>query len=59
MRQVKMDNSIKAWAFGSAQYVRAAVNNVKSYLEKKGKCLAKKAKTLLSSGYRPCYKKYN
>ena len=53
MRQVEMSNGAKAWAFGSAQYVKAAVENVKSYLSKKGKNLPKKARTPLSSGYRP------
>jgi hypothetical protein len=53
VRHVELANGAKAWAFGSAQYVKAAVSNVKEYLAKKGKSLPAKAKTPLSSGYRP------
>ena len=28
MRQVELDNGVKAWDFGSSQYVQAAVKNV-------------------------------
>ena len=33
VRQVELDNGAKAWAFSPSQYVQAAVNNVKSFLE--------------------------
>ena len=53
MRQVTMENSQECWAFGSTQYVRAAVDNVKEYLSNKGKKLAAKALTPLKSNYWP------
>ena len=37
MRQVTLDNVVKAWDFGSSQQVKAAVNNVKQHLKKQGK----------------------
>ncbi len=42
-----------AWAFGSCQYVQAAVKNVEDCLTSKGEKLPYKAPTPLSSGYRP------
>ena len=48
-----LDNGVKAWAFGSAQYVKAAVKNVEEHLQKKGKVLPARAKSPLSNGYRP------
>ena len=48
-----MANSQKCWAFGLTQYVRAAVDNVEEYIGTKGQKLQPKAKTLLSSKYRP------
>ena len=53
IRKVTMANSQKCWAFGSTQYVRAAVDNVEEYLDKKGQKLPAKALTPLSSKYRP------
>lgn len=53
MWQVMMPNGVKCWIFGSAQYVKAAVSNVKDYLAKKGKSFLARAKTSLSNGYRP------
>ena len=53
MRQVKLENGIKCWAFGSTQYCKAAVDNVEEYLKAKGETLQAKAPTPLSSGYRP------
>ena len=53
MRLTELPNGVKAWAFGSAQYVKAAVSNVKEYLSKQGKSLPTKVKTPLSNGYRP------
>ena len=54
VRQVELDNGSKAWAFGSSQYVRAAVKNVESYLEKQDKWkMPKKAETPMTTSYRP------
>ena len=50
MRQVQLENGVHAWTFGSAQYVRATVTNVKEYLAKRGKVLPR-AKTPLPNGY--------
>ena len=36
VREVLLDNGVKAWAFGSSQYVQAAVKNVEEYLERQG-----------------------
>ena len=51
--QVAMENRQECWAFGSTYYVRAAVDNVKEYLSNKGKKLAVKSLTPLTSNYRP------
>ena len=48
-----MKNSQECWAFGSTQYVIAAVNNVEEYLIKKGEKLAVEALTPLKINYRP------
>ena len=53
LREVQLENGQNAWAFGSKQYVEAAVKNVEDYLRARGKCLAAKAVTPLSHGYRP------
>ena len=55
MRKVKLDNGNECWAFGSSQYVQAAVKNVESYLQKKGQVLpsGRKCKNVLPQGYRP------
>ena len=53
LRQVTMANSQKCWAFGSTQYVRAAVDNVEEYIGTKGQKLQPKATTPLSSNYCP------
>ena len=45
MRQVTLNNGVKAWDFGSSQYVQAAVKNVEDYLKKQGK------KTLPTKGH--------
>ena len=37
IRQVTLDNGVKAWAFGSSQYVKYAVKNLEEYLKKQGK----------------------
>ncbi len=53
LREVTLDNGTTTWAFGSFQYVQAAVKNVEEYLALKGEKLPYKAPTPLSSGYRP------
>jgi hypothetical protein len=53
LRKVVLDNGAKAWAFGSAQYVRASVNNVKEYLAKKGMEPLRGQKAPFMSKYRP------
>ncbi len=53
LRLVTLDNGVKAWAFGSCQYVQSAVKNVEEHLAKIGEKLPYKAPTPLSSGYRP------
>lgn len=53
LREVEMENGQKCWAFGSAQYVKAAVDNVESYLQKRGGKLQPRTPTPLSSNYRP------
>ena len=56
VRKVQLENGVYAWAFGSSQYVQAAVKNVKTWLEKEESKRWKmplKARTPLKSGYRP------
>jgi hypothetical protein len=53
MRQVVLENGTKAWAFGSSQYVQAAVRNIETELKAKGLILPTRADTPLSSNYRP------
>ena len=53
LREVTLENGIKAWAFGSSQYVQSAVQNVEDHLAKSGEKLPYKAPTPLSSGYCP------
>jgi hypothetical protein len=53
---VELDNGVKAWAFSSSQYVRAAVQNVEDYIAKdktKRWKLSNKAETPLCTSYRP------
>ena len=53
LREVLLANGAKAWAFGSKQYVEAAVQNVESYLEKQSRYkLPKKAETPMQTSYR-------
>jgi hypothetical protein len=51
--EVTLVNGTKAWAFGSCQYVQAAVRNVEDHLAKTGEKLPYKAPTPLSSKYCP------
>ena len=53
LREVVLESGEKAWAFGSSQYVQAAVKNVEQYLEKSGKSLKPKAIDVLPKDYRP------
>jgi hypothetical protein len=53
---VELDNGVKAWAFTSSQYVRAAVQNVEDFIakdENKRWKLPNKAETPLCTAYRP------
>ena len=34
LRLVELDNGVKAWAYSSSQYVRAAVQNVEDFIAK-------------------------
>jgi len=52
-REVELDNGTNCWAFGSSQYVQAAVENMKAWLAKSGRQLPKKAEAPFKSGYRP------
>ena len=56
VRQVELENGVKAWAVGSSQYVNAAVKNVETYLneqEVKRYKLPAKAETPIKTSYRP------
>jgi hypothetical protein len=59
VRKVQLENGVECWAFGSSQYVRAAVNNVETYLAKQLKLghskwkLPAKAETPMQTSYRP------
>ena len=55
MRKVTMVNGAQAWAFGSSQYVQAAVKNVEDHLKTSSKSLphGRSCETPLSSNYRP------
>ena len=53
MRKVTLDNGVEAWSFGSSQYVKAAVDNVESYLKERGEKLVNRAKAPFTSNYRP------
>jgi hypothetical protein len=53
LRLVTLGNGVKAWVFGSCQYVQSAVKNVEEHLAKIREKLPYKAPTPLSSGYRP------
>ena len=53
MRKVMMENGANAWAFGSLQYVQAAMNNVEEYLKKQNLKLSPNAKAPFTSNYQP------
>lgn len=53
LRKVQLANGVHAWAFGSSQYVQAAVQNVETYLRDRHLQLPPKALSPLPTGYRP------
>jgi hypothetical protein len=53
MNKVTLDNGVEAWSFSSSQYVKAAVDNVESYLKERGEKLVNRAKSPFTSNYRP------
>ena len=53
LRKVVLEDGTNAWAFGSSQYVRASVDNVKEYLLKKGLDKLHGRKAPFRSKYRP------
>jgi hypothetical protein len=54
MRQVVMENGVKAWSFSSSQYVQEAVNNVYKYLmERNKKFPSKSPGAAIKNEYRP------
>ncbi len=53
LRKIALGNGVRAWAFGSCQYVQSAVRNVEEHLMKAGEKLTYKTPTLLSNGYCP------
>jgi hypothetical protein len=56
VRKVVLENGVEAWAFSSSQYVRAAVDNIESYVSTKTEDrwkLPNKAETPLRTSYRP------
>ena len=53
-RKVQLENGVNAWAFGSSQYVQAAVKNVKDYLDTQDKYkMPAKPSTPMRTSYRP------
>ena len=53
LHKVTLENGIDEWAFGSAHYVNATVDNVDTYLKSKEEKLVAQAPAPLSNGYRP------
>jgi hypothetical protein len=53
MRQVELENGVKAWAFSSSQYVQEAVRNIERYLDLQGGKLPVRAETPMQTSYRP------
>ena len=53
VRKVELPNGVHAWAYGSSQYVHAAVKNVEDYLAKSGQKLPNRADTPCQTSYRP------
>jgi hypothetical protein len=53
LREVMLQNGVKAWAFGLHQYVQLAVKNVQEHLSKKSVKMPYKAPNLLFTDYCP------
>ena len=54
MSKVRLENGLYAWAFGSSQYIQAAVKNVEDYLRRMNlPALPKKADLPITRDYRP------
>jgi hypothetical protein len=53
LQKITLENGVKAWAFGSCQYVQSAVKNVEEHHAKTGEKPPYKAPTPLSGNYRP------
>ncbi len=53
LRKITLENEVRAWAFGSCQYVQSAVRSVEEHLMKAGEKLPYKAPTPLSNWYCP------
>ena len=53
MRNVTLENGVKAWGFSLSQYVQAAVKNIEEHLGKKNEKLRAKALTPICTSYRP------
>ncbi|CAJ1966194.1 unnamed protein product [Cylindrotheca closterium] len=59
VRKVELDTGVQCWAFGSSQYVQAAVKNVERYLNDRSKAgderfkLKPKAMTPMQTSFRP------
>ena len=53
MRNVTLENGVKAWGFSLSQYVQAAVKNIEEHLGKKNEKLRAKALMPICTSYRP------
>ncbi len=53
LREITLENGVRAWAFGSCQYAQSTVRNVEEHLMKAGEKLPYKAPTPFFNGYRP------
>ena len=53
LRRVQLDNGVNAWAFGSSQYVQAAVKNVEAELKSRDRKLPQHVNAPMQNGYRP------
>ena len=53
LREITLENGVKAWAFGSCEYVQSTVKNDEEHLAKTWEKLPYKAPTPLSSNYHP------
>ena len=53
MRELTLENRIKAWLFSFSQYIQSAVQNVEKCLKEKVKKFPLRGETPLGSNYRP------